>query len=130
MTEIYIAAAVILRGDGAMLLVRKRGTTVFMLPGGKIEQGEMPSAALFRELGEELALDLQPGDASYIGSFEAPAANEAGHVVFADVFRIETDCDITVQAEIDDARWVQREDLDGMAIAPLMHLHILPLVWP
>ncbi|KUP92858.1 hypothetical protein TRIHO_23090 [Tritonibacter horizontis] len=61
--EICIAAAAILREDGAILLVRKRGTSAFMQPGGKIDGLETPVNALRRELFEELALDLQPKEA-------------------------------------------------------------------
>ncbi len=43
---------------GRLLLVRKRNTLAFMLPGGKAEPGEDPIAALTRELNEELNLSL------------------------------------------------------------------------
>lgn len=33
-------SALVLRVDGAMLMVRKRGTTAFMLPGGKPERAK------------------------------------------------------------------------------------------
>ena len=46
---IRVAAAVVTDDAGRFLLVRKRGTTAFMQPGGKIEPGEDPRAALVRE---------------------------------------------------------------------------------
>ena len=46
-------AAVVLRGD-SVLLVRKRGTTDLISPGGKLERGESHVACLGRELDEEL----------------------------------------------------------------------------
>ncbi|WP_439615125.1 NUDIX hydrolase [Shinella sp.] len=58
--EIRIAAALVLRENGETLLVRKRGTGAFMQPGGKIEPGETPKAALARELREEIGLDIAP----------------------------------------------------------------------
>ena len=39
---IHIAAALLLNAQGQTLLVRKRGTTAFMQPGGKIEAQENP----------------------------------------------------------------------------------------
>ena len=40
--SIRIAAALMSRSDGRVLLVRKRATESFMQPGGKIEAGEHP----------------------------------------------------------------------------------------
>ena len=45
-----IAAVCLLDNDGRLLLVRKRDTHAFMLPGGKLEAGESPREALHREL--------------------------------------------------------------------------------
>jgi len=45
---IPIAAALVCRADGRMLLVRKRGAFAFMQPGGKIEPGWIVQAEFFR----------------------------------------------------------------------------------
>ena len=66
---IRIAAAVLIGPDGRTLLVRKRGTRAFMQPGGKIEAHEQPVNALARELEEELALNIDPASATYLGHF-------------------------------------------------------------
>ncbi|MET2827115.1 NUDIX hydrolase [Mesorhizobium shangrilense] len=68
-SPIRIAAAVIIDADGRLLLVRKRGTSAFMQPGGKIEPDELPINALVRELREELGLVIDPGAPSWLGSF-------------------------------------------------------------
>jgi 8-oxo-dGTP pyrophosphatase MutT (NUDIX family) len=73
---IRIAAAIIRDDGGRLLLVRKRGTKAFMQAGGKIEPGELPAAALARELREELGIVVDAGAAFHLGSFSAPAANE------------------------------------------------------
>ena len=75
---IVIVAAIITDDEGRLLLVRKRGTDRFMQAGGKIDAGETPATALMRELGEELAIEVLPGDLDYLGRFHAAAANEAG----------------------------------------------------
>lgn len=49
---IRISAAVIVDAEGRILVVRKRGTTAFMQPGGKIDPGETALAAVRRELVE------------------------------------------------------------------------------
>lgn len=57
-----VAAAVILRADGAFLLACRPAGKVFAgyweFPGGKIEPGERPQHALARELHEELGIDV------------------------------------------------------------------------
>ena len=75
-----------LRRDDTMLMVRKRGTTAYMLPGGKPEPGEAPIDTIIREVDEELGLPLTREDLEELGTFEAPAANEADHQVIGEVF--------------------------------------------
>ena len=58
---IRIAAAVVTDMAGRSLLVRKRGSTIFMQPGGKIESGESALDALTRELREEIGDRRRPG---------------------------------------------------------------------
>ncbi|MNR70401.1 hypothetical protein D3C72_08780 [compost metagenome] len=124
---IRIAAAVIIRTDGKTLLVRKRGTTAFMQPGGKIEQQETPASALLRELVEEIGLHASLDDLHPLGHFEAPAANEAGFTVSADVFLIESgDAHIARSAEIEELRWIDPKKPGDIVMAELTEHHILP----
>jgi 8-oxo-dGTP diphosphatase len=63
---LLVAAAVLLDGEGRVLLAqRPKGKTLAGLwefPGGKIELGERPEAALVRELREELAIEVNETD--------------------------------------------------------------------
>jgi 8-oxo-dGTP diphosphatase len=58
-----IAAAVIERSDRRILIGQRRRNDTSPLkwefPGGKVEQGETPEAALARELREELSVTLE-----------------------------------------------------------------------
>ena len=74
-----IVTAVIRDDAGRMLVVRKRGTAIFMKPGGKREPGEDDRTALARELEEEIGCRLV--EATLLDAFEAPAANEPGFLV-------------------------------------------------
>ena len=124
---IYIACAAILRGDGQTYLVRKTGSAIFQQPGGKIDAGETAVTALIRELQEEIGLTLTSADLSPLGRFSAPAANEAGHLVVAEVFVARHDGPLQVAAELAEGRWIDPEAPPcDMQIAALSRGEILP----
>ena len=124
--RIHIAAALLMRADGLTLVVRKRGTTAFMQPGGKLEPGEAPEAALRRELREELNIAGSLGEPVPVGQFSAPAANEAGAIVVADLFRLDVAGEVTPQAEIEEIRWIDPAAPGSIELAPLTRDEVLP----
>lgn len=107
-------AAVLLFEDE--ILVGKRGRNpcqgLLDLPGGFVDPGESLEAALFRELDEELG--LQVGTASYLGS-------GSNRYHFANVDYDTTDAffeirfdqrpKITAMDDLDDAVWLTLKDL-------------------
>lgn len=125
-TTIRIAAALLIGKDVQTLLVRKRGTQAFMQPGGKIDAGEQPAQALARELHEELNLHIDPSTAVYLGTFSAPAANEPGFTVQAQLFQVNIDIAVTPAAEIEEVRWIDPSGDGGLQLAPLTRDLILP----
>ena len=127
MKRISIAAALIARRNGDVLLVRKAGTAIFMQPGGKIEPGETPEAALVRELQEEIGLTVDPDALQPLGAFEAIAANEPHHRVHAELFLISMeDPEIVAGGEIEEIVWVAPGSPGSLPMAPLTADHILP----
>jgi|UPI00042793C5 8-oxo-dGTP pyrophosphatase MutT (NUDIX family) len=122
-----IAAALLVREDGHTLLVRKRGTTSFMQPGGKIDPGETAQCALVRELNEELGISVDVNSLVPLGHFSAPAANEAGLNVHADLFLVECDQSVRPEAEIEEIAWVAANVLPDFPLAPLTGSFVLPL---
>jgi len=56
-----------------VLVVRTRGRDAFYLPGGKIEAGEAPEAALCREVAEELGVILDRFTVRPFAAFTGPA---------------------------------------------------------
>ncbi|WP_085699731.1 NUDIX domain-containing protein [Pseudomonas sp. B26(2017)] len=125
-STIRIAAALLLNSDGQTLLVRKRDTTAFMQPGGKIEAHELPVHALARELEEELGLLIDPAQASFLGQFSAPAANEPGFVVQAEIFQLTIDARVSPAAEIEEVIWIDPATDGNVVLAPLTRDLILP----
>ena len=124
--DIRIAAAVIVDARGRTLLVRKRGTSAFMQAGGKVGPDESPAEALAREIREELDCGLASPPVP-LGRFRAPAANEPGRIVEADLFAAVLDGEIRPAGEIDELIWHDPDDLD-VILAPLTRNHVLPLV--
>jgi len=61
--RVEVVAAVIENDDGSFLLAQRPSNKVYAgyweFPGGKIEPGEAPAAALARELHEELGIDVE-----------------------------------------------------------------------
>jgi len=125
---IEIVAAVIRDQAGRVLLVRKRGTTAFMQPGGKRDGGEDDITALARELDEELGCRLVPGSIEPLGEFDAISANEPGFRVRAALYEIAVTGDIAPKAEIETMIWVDPAAPADIPLAPLTRDHVLPLV--
>ncbi len=124
---IRIAAVLVIGSGGRLLLVRKRGATAFMQPGGKIEPGEAPRDALIRELHEELGLIVPASAPIPLGRFSAPAANEPDHTVEAEVFKLAIVYPVVPAAEIEQAIWVDAAQAAALELAPLTRDHLLPL---
>ncbi|MBF9045696.1 8-oxo-dGTP diphosphatase MutT [Rhodobacterales bacterium LSUCC0031] len=61
MKTILVSAVALIDGDGRVLLAQrpagKSMAGLWEFPGGKVELGETPEAALIRELHEELGID-------------------------------------------------------------------------
>ena len=125
---ICIAAALIDDGQGRVLLVRKRDTSVYMQAGGKLEPGELPVEALRRELAEELDFVPPLAEPEFLGTFHCQAANEPDHMLEAHLFHVRaTQADIRIGAELNDAVWVPIEYADQLSLAPFTRDHVLPL---
>lgn len=124
---ISIVAAVIRDDMKRVLLVRKRGTTAFMQPGGKRDAGESDLIALRRELHEELGCTLVDGSQRALGRFSAVAANEPGCRVDASVYAVAVVGPVVPQAEIIEAIWVDPAQPGAIELAPLTRDHLLPL---
>jgi 8-oxo-dGTP diphosphatase len=121
---IRVAAAVILDARGRMLVVRKRSTTAFMQPGGKIMPGESAVDALHREIAEELGVEAAASSVRPLGRHVAEAAHEPGHTVQADSFMVSLAGEPCAAAEIDEIAWVDPADPGDIELAPLTKLLI------
>ncbi len=100
-----------------------------MQPGGKIESGERPEVALARELEEELNASFNPDEMIPLGRFTDLAANEPGHMLIADMFRISTEgTHFLPAAEIEEVIWFEPSSNQQVQLAPLTKNHILSML--
>ncbi|MHA7210363.1 NUDIX hydrolase [Arthrobacter sp. MDT1-65] len=126
---ITVTALCLVDGRGRLLLVRKRGTSMFMQPGGKPEPGETPAETGARELAEELGLAVRPGDLTLLGTWRGPAANEADTLLVATVFLCPLTAEPLPAAEIEELAWLDLGDAAGRRdLAPLLTDYVVPVL--
>lgn len=125
---IHVSAVVLNDTAGRVLMVRKRGTGMWMNPGGKPEPGESGSDCAAREVAEELRLELERDRLVFLGQFSAPAANEPGHTVVSLCFLWPDAVPVSLRpaAEIEAVRWVTPDELGDRTLAPLFVESIAP----
>ena len=81
---IIVAAAIIVVAGRVLITQRKRGSHLeglWEFPGGKVEDGEDPKAALARELREELGIEALVGDIVEVTFHRYEAQNERKNVL-------------------------------------------------
>lgn len=107
MSEPIRVCAVVFRGDrGRVLDVRKENTSRFMLPGGKPGPGETARETAVREVREEIGMRIDAPSLTPLGTFLAPAANEAGREVEGTIFTCTEPVDPQPAGETAEVLWV------------------------
>jgi 8-oxo-dGTP diphosphatase len=124
--RIVVSAVCVFDAGGRLLTVRKRGTGMFMHPGGKPEPGETAVQTAARELAEEVGIVVEPGELELMGVWIAAAANEAATDIEATVFRAHGTWTARPSAEIAEIRWLDLAGELPADLAPLLTEHILP----
>jgi 8-oxo-dGTP diphosphatase len=114
--------------DKKLLLVRKRGGTSYILPGGKPECGEDDLQALLREIDEELGCGLDLGSLSYLGSFSDVAADLQNTVVTVRLYSAELTGSPDPRAEIEHIAWLSPVAMETVTLAPSLLNSIVPFL--
>ena len=120
MKTIRVVAAVIkaVNGKGEpMIFATQRGYGSYKdgweFPGGKIEEGETPQAALKREIMEELDTEISVGELIDTIEYDYPEFH-----LFMDCFWCEIVSGDLVLKEHEAARWLTKERLDDVDWLP------------
>jgi 8-oxo-dGTP diphosphatase len=111
-----VVAGLIIGGDGRILITQRRADQSlgghWEFPGGKVEPGEAPVAALVRELGEEIGVTVAVGR---IWEVLFHAYPEFDLVMLVYVCRINGS---PRAVEVADLAWVAAADLPAWDILP------------
>lgn len=128
MNTLLLATGCLLNPQHQLLVVRKRGSRIWMLPGGKIDGAETAPQALQRELLEELQWDASCTPWQALGQFSHRAANEANTQVQAQVFyaSLAHTPDVQIAAEIEAMQWWPIDAPMDEYFAPLLREMVLP----
>lgn len=125
MKPLILVSAVALVHDGSVLTVRKKGTSRFMLVGGKPEPGESAWECAVRETAEEVQLDVV--DLELIGEFTSEAANEPGHELRSTVYLCDEPGEPVAAGEIEELRWITIHG-EHADLAPMLEFNVLPVL--
>lgn len=113
--------------DGRLLLVRKRGSDVHILPGGKPEGDEDDLSALRREIDEELGCQVAPG-VVFLGAFTDRIAGEAATTVTVRLYAGALEGEPRPRSEIEALHWFSPDDAESPKLAPSLEKQIVPFL--
>jgi 8-oxo-dGTP pyrophosphatase MutT (NUDIX family) len=113
--------------DGNKILVvrkEKQEGEEYIMPGGRMEDGETQKETLVRELREELGVEVVTYE--YLGSFNDIAVFE-GEPLVIHAYRVEVDGEMRPQAELSECRWVDANfEAEGVKIGSIMARKVIP----
>lgn len=115
MKTIKVVAAIIKKDN--KIFATQRGSGEFQggweFPGGKIEPGETPENALVREIMEELDTTIQVNELVDIVEYDYSTFHLSMHCFLCELVSGDL-----ILKEHQDAKWLERDELDFMAWLP------------
>ena len=102
--EIHNKVAGIIIKDKKLLMCRKYDEPHFIMPGGKVEEGETAEETLRRELKEELSVELK--SVKTFKTWEAPHFRDKNKIVKMATYFVEIDGEPKKTTEVDEIAWI------------------------
>lgn len=118
MSQPQIGVGAIVVHDGALLMVQRGhnpGAGLWSIPGGRLEQGELISDALVREVREETGIDIEVGPLA--GVLEVPG-NDLHYVILDHFATVTGNSDPVAGADAARARWVPLDEVKKLDCTP------------
>lgn len=113
-----VVAAALIDAGGRVLMARrpagKQHAGLWEFPGGKVEAGEVPTAALVRELREELGIEVDPVALEAVAFSESPGPR---HLVLL-LYRCRAWQGEPRAIDAAEIRWVAMEELAALDMPP------------
>lgn len=115
-------AAVIIQ-DGKLLLVRKKGTKIFISPGGKPNPGETEKDCLCREVREELGVIMTSAEI-YRTDYSISVFEDDNIKVTS--YLVEISGKPVPSSEIEEIRWVSVADVPSLSVGSIFRDGVIP----
>ena len=125
--EITKVGLAVMNGD-RLLLVKKKDSKFYILPGGKPKHGENDRETLSRELGEELGCGVALDRLVFLGVFSDDAAGMPGFKVTIRLYAGALLGTPSPRAEIDRVLWWTSTKYKEPRLAPSLRNSILPFL--
>jgi 8-oxo-dGTP diphosphatase len=125
---LVVVAAALVDGGGRVLLQRRAAgrsmAGLWEFPGGKVEEGERPEAALARELSEELGIAVE---ISALSPAAFASADNAGRHMLLLLYLCRTWRGEPRALDADALAWVRPAEMRGLPMPPA-DLPLIPLL--
>jgi len=107
----HVAKLVIVDGGGKYLLLRRNNHPVFGndpdLPGGTLEEGELPMETMIREVSEEIAVTIDQADVRELYASAEYSAIGTHYTLY--IAELHHTPDVTISWEHSDYEWLDRQ---------------------
>ncbi len=111
-----VAQKAIIEKEGKVLVVRAPGESEYDLPGGRLNVDEHPTAALAREVTEELGVQIDVGAPVFADVWYNPQGTPRYFVAFGSKLKDLNSEFVLQKEEIAEARWIGKDELDTVPL--------------
>jgi 8-oxo-dGTP diphosphatase len=117
-------AGIIIR-ERKLLMCRKYNELHFIMPGGRMQEGETPKQTLERELEEELGVKLVSME--HFRDYEAPHIQDKNKIVRMDTYLAEIRGEPRASMEINEIIWLDSNyKARGINVASINQDYLIP----